>query len=208
MQRISIRTVMAFVLIASIVMAAVSVGSPPWAGAMLSTSFFTLTCSLLGVVFGRHDRRTYCTGFAALGWSYMALMYGPGIDVKVGRFLLAPQLARILYDAIHAEAPAPNATPAGGGGFQSVPVGPVAAATTAGGGGFGPVGPVRPARADMGRIAIAVEALFWAFLGGWAALAFASGKDGCSGGGRAADRKDDASPATGSGLASAERVGL
>ncbi|WP_165073743.1 hypothetical protein [Paludisphaera rhizosphaerae] len=186
MRTFSIRSLMAVVVVAAIGMAAFVVGSPPWAGAMLSLSFFALTCALLGVAFGRNERRIYWIGFASLGWAYMALIYAPVIDVKVSRYLFGSRLSQAIYDAIHAEAPAP-----GGGGFQSVPIGPLAAGAAAGGGGGGGGramgGAAAPNPADLDRVAIAIEALLWAFLGGWAALYFASGEDGCLGEKRSAE---------------------
>jgi hypothetical protein len=169
MRTFSIRTVMAFVVVAAIGMAALSVGSESWAGAMLSVSFFTLTCALLGVAFGRNERRIYWTGFAALGWTYMVLTYAPMLDARIGNNLFGPNLSWAIYQSVHAEAPA--------GGFQSVPLGPIGAAATAGGGG-GAAGPALPDPSNLRRTAIAMEALLWAFLGGWAALYFASGEDG------------------------------
>jgi len=172
MQTFSIRTVMAFVVVSAIGMAALSVGSAPWAGAMLSISFFTLTCALLGIAFGRNERRIYWTGFATLGWMYLILTYAPALDAKIGRNLFGPILSWAIYQVVHEE---PQ-----GMGFQSVPLGPIGAAATAGGGG-GAAGPILPDPANLRRTAIAIEALLWAFLGGWAALYFASGKDGCLG---------------------------
>jgi hypothetical protein len=142
---------------------------------MLSISFFTLTCALLGVAFGRDERRIYWTGFAVLGWTYMILTYAPVFDVKIGRSLWGPNLSWAIYQAIHEQAQA--------GGFQSVPIGPIGAAITTGGGG-GVSGPILPDPANLRRTAIAIEALFWAFLGGWTALYFASGKEGCLGNGQ------------------------
>ena len=165
----SIRTLMAATAVAALGMAAFVAGTPPWAGAMLSVSFFTLTCALLGVAFGRNGRRIFWIGFATLGWTYMTLMYAPVIDAKVSRFLFGPRLSRAIYDAVHAEPAA--------GGFQSVPVGPLSSGLAAGGG-VAMGGPAAPDPADLGRIAVAIEALLWAYLGGWAALYFASGRDG------------------------------
>jgi hypothetical protein len=164
---------MAFVVVAAIGMAALSVGSDSWAGAMLSVCFFTLTAALLGVAFGRNERRIYWTGFALLGWTYMVLAFTPMLDERIGSNLFGPILSWAIYQSIHDEAQA--------GGFQSVPLGPIGAAVTGGGGALGlggAAGPALPDPVNLRRTMIAMEALLWAFLGGWAALYFASGKDG------------------------------
>jgi hypothetical protein len=168
MRRFSIRSVMAFIVVAGISMAAIRIGTAPWSGAMLSITFFTMVCSLLGVALTRGTRRIYWSGFAALGWSYLLLMYAPWLDLKVGRFLLASQLFPYLAEVLDSDAQ-------GGGGLQSVPVGPLGAAAT--GGGFaGPVGGAGGRDlAAFSRIGVAIEALLWAYFGGWVACYFASG---------------------------------
>jgi hypothetical protein len=163
-------------------MTALSVGSDSWAGAMLSVSFFTLTCAILGVAFGRNERRIYWTGFTTLGWTYMVLTYAPMLDTRIGAKLFGPNVSWVIYQAVHDEAPA--------GGFQSVPLGPIGAGMTAGGGG-GAAGPVLPDPMNLVRTSIAIEALLWAFLGGWAAIYFASGR-----GGRLGEEGPAVAPAT------------
>jgi hypothetical protein len=58
--------------------------------------------------------------------------------------------------------------------MQSVPVSMIAAASTGGafGGGAG-----MQATSDFVRIGMALEALLWAYLGGWVACYFASGRE-------------------------------
>jgi len=168
MRRFSIRSVMAFIIVAGISLAAIRIGSAPWSGAMFSITFFTMVCSLLGVALTGGLRRTYWSGFAALGWSYLLLTYAPWLELKVGPFLLAPQLFPYLAEVLDSDAQ-------GGGGLQSVPVGTFGAAATGGafGGGFGGAGGRN--LPDFIRIGVAIEALLWAFLGGWVARYFASG---------------------------------
>ena len=108
------------------------------------------TASRTVAAFGRNGRRIFWIGFATLGWTYMTLMYAPVIDAKVSRFLFGPRLSRAIYDAVHAEPAA--------GGFQSVPVGPLSSGLAAGGG-VAMGGPAAPDPADLGRIAVAIEAL-------------------------------------------------
>jgi hypothetical protein len=90
--RFAIRSLMAVVVLSAIALAAIRNCSAVWAGAMFSITFFALTCSLLGIVFGRNIRRIYRSGFAVLGWSYMLLVSLPWLHGNIGRFLLAPNL--------------------------------------------------------------------------------------------------------------------
>jgi hypothetical protein len=167
MRRFSISTMMAVIVVSAVGLAAIRNCSAVWAGAMYSITFFTLICSLLGIVFGRNMRRTYWSGFAVLGWGYLFLLYVPWLYDKVGGFLLAPNLFAYLEEILHANSQ--------GGGLQSLPIGMLGAVAT--GGGFsGPTG--IDAMSDCVRIGVAMEALLWAALGGYAACYFASGPGG------------------------------
>ena len=166
--RITIAHIILVVLITAIGLAAIRSGSASWAGGMLSITFFVMICSLLGVVLERGMWRVYWSGFATLGWSYLLLTYAPWLDSEVGVHLLAPNLFVVLAEFLHSE-------PAGSG-LQSLPVGMLGATSTAGGfGGTGVVGPQNIF--EMRRIGVSLEALLWAFLGGWVACYFASRRE-------------------------------
>jgi hypothetical protein len=166
MRRFSIRALMAVVIVAAIGMAAVRNCSPVWSGAMLSITYFTMTCSLLGVAFRRDARRVYWIGFATLGWVYLLLSFVPSLRLNVGHFFVGPNLFAYLEELFHAEPPA--------GGLQSVPVAVLGAAATGGGMGGPAAGFINPA--PCVRLGVAIEALAWAALGGRAATFFASGR--------------------------------
>jgi hypothetical protein len=167
--RITIAHIILVVAISAVAFAAIQSGSASWAGAMTSITFFVMICSLLGVALERGIRRVYWTGFATLGWSYLILIYAPWVDQRIGRHLLAPNLFALLAEALQPVIPP---TPAGGG-FQSVPVGVMGAAET--GGGFG--GAMTPNVPEYKRIGESLEALLWAFAGGWVACYFASRRE-------------------------------
>ena len=169
--RITIAELVLVVVVVAIGLAAIRGQSAAWAGAMLSITFFAMICSLLGIALGRGPRRVYWSGFAVLGWSYLFLMYVPWLYTQVGTYLLAPNLFPVLDEMLHAE-------PSAAQGLQSVPVGFLGA--TAVGGGFSPGVAAVTDVSDLVRIGIAMEALLWAFMGGWAARYFASGPNGCS----------------------------
>jgi hypothetical protein len=170
--RITIAHLILVVLVAAIGLAAIRSGSAAWAGAMFSITFFAMICSLLGIALGRGIRRVYWSGFATLGWSYLLLIYVPWLDGKVGRFLLAPNVFAYLEEVLH---PEPQ------GGLQSLPL-EILGATATGGAFNGGVGGGTSVEdlSDFVRIGLAMEALLWAFLGGWAACYFASGRDQAS----------------------------
>jgi hypothetical protein len=162
MRRFSIRAVMAVIVLAAIGLAAVRNCSPVWSGAMLSITFFTLTCSILGIAFRRKRRRIYWIGFATLGWVYLLLSFHPSLHSYVGQSFLGPQFLASLEQLLHAEVPA--------GGLQSVPVEMFGVAATGGGfgGGAGP-GPTLINPYPCIQIGVALEAMIWAALGGYAA---------------------------------------
>jgi hypothetical protein len=164
--RITIAHIVIAVAICSVALAAIRSGSPAWAGAMFSITFFVMICSVLGVALERGMRRTYWIGFATLGWSYLLLSYAPWLDTRIGPYLLSPNLFAYLAEVLQ---PAP---PTGGGGFQSVPATKLYAVLIGGGFGGAPVLNI----AEYRRIGTSLEALLWAFAGGWVACYFASGR--------------------------------
>ena len=85
MTRISIRSIMAFIIVTGVSFAAIHSGSAAWAGTMFSITFFTMV--LLATrrrACTRRMCRVYWAGFALLGWSYLILNLAPGLDLKVG----------------------------------------------------------------------------------------------------------------------------
>jgi energy-coupling factor transporter transmembrane protein EcfT len=169
--RITIAELTLVVLVVALALAAIRAGSAPWAGTMMSITFFAMICSLLGVALGRGPRRVYWLGFAVLGWSYLLLTFVPWLHGNVGQFVLAPNLFAYLDEVLHPD-------PQGAGGLQSLPVGLLGATAT--GGGFGGGTASAQDSANFVRIGVTMEALLWAFLGGWVARYFASGQNGAS----------------------------
>jgi hypothetical protein len=166
--RITIAHIILVVAICAVAFAAIQSGSASWAGAMSSITFFVMICSLLGFALERGMRRVYWLGFAALGWSYLLLLYAPWVDQRIGRHLLASSLFSYLAAVLQAVPQPP------GGGFQSVPVGTFGAMQMGGGFGGGPWVPNVP---EYQRIGTSLEALLWAFAGGWVACYFASRRE-------------------------------
>jgi hypothetical protein len=170
--RFTIAEIALFVLVVAIGLAAIRSGSAAWTGAIVSVTYFALFCSLLGIAFGRRGRRVYWVGFAVLGWAYISLFYLPWQGANVGDGLFGPNLFEYFGDIVHPDPAAP-------GGLQNVSPGVFGVGSV--GGGFGGGATVGFTNADVRarvvRIGIALEALLWAFLGGWVARYFASGTD-------------------------------
>lgn len=191
--RITIAHIIVAVAICSVALAAIRGGSESWAGAMLSITFFVMIASLLGVALERGMWRIYWIGFATLGWSYLLLTFAPWVDQRIGAALLGPNLFEALAVVLHPDpqaggggiptSPAPGGF---GGGFRSVPVEMLAATGT--GGGFGG-GAWSPRVREFKRIGVSLEALLWAFAGGWVACYFATrrGRDDEAQAGRSAE---------------------
>jgi hypothetical protein len=171
--QITIAHLILIILVVAVALAAIRSGSAAWAGAMFSITFFAVICSLLGVALGRGMRRVYWSGFATLGWGYLLLVFAPWLDGKVGEYLLAPNLFAHIYEVLHPD-------PQAGGGLQNVPVEILGATATGGafgGGGFAIAVRRAEAISSFARIGVAIEALLWAFLGGWVACYFALRRD-------------------------------
>jgi hypothetical protein len=177
--RFTIGGLVLIVAIAAVALAAIRNASRPWAGAIYSIIFFVLICSFLGIILGRGMRRVYWSGFALLGWIYILLMYVPWLATNIGQFLLAPNLFEYLEAALNESQGGGGMGGMGGGtmgGMRSIPVEVMGALAT--GGAFGGGAPFNAVEAsDLQRIGMAMEALVWAFLGGWVACFFASGRE-------------------------------
>lgn len=168
--RITIAHIILAVAICSVGFAAIHSGSNSWAGAISSITFFVMICSLLGIAFERGMWRIYWVGFATLGWSYLLLTYAPWVEQRIGAHLLGPNLVPYIATLVH-----PAAPDGGGGGLQSVPVAMLATTTT--GGGFGGGGMPWSLLTEFKRIGTSLEALLWAFAGGWVACFFAGRRE-------------------------------
>ena len=190
--RFTLAEIALFVVVIAIGLAAIRSGSDAWTGAIVSVTYFALFSALLGIVFGRKSRRVYWVGFAVLGWGYMMLNFLPWLDISGGAGLVGPALFAYVGEIVHPDPAAPGTViPAGPNdlspmppsGLQSLPPGATSAGAVGGGfgGGAGPLVSNADARTRVVKIGIALEALLWAFLGGWIARYFASGPEGSMG---------------------------
>jgi hypothetical protein len=77
MRRSSIRTLMAFVLVSAVGLAALRNASNLWAGMMLLVALAAVGIAVLGAVILRGKERYGWAGFAFFGGGYLALAVGP-----------------------------------------------------------------------------------------------------------------------------------
>jgi len=73
--RISIKSLMAFVVLVGVGLAALAKPNNGWATVLSAFFLATLPTSLLGVIFRRGPARVGWVGFAVFGWSFFVLLY-------------------------------------------------------------------------------------------------------------------------------------
>src|SRR4051794_18630455 len=108
--RFSIATLLAWVALLGVGIAALRGGSPLWGNALFSLAIGTLTVAVLAAVYRRGRRRAFWVGFASCGWAYLLLALGPGNESLAGPFLVTTAVLDLLYPKV--VPPLPAATPA------------------------------------------------------------------------------------------------
>jgi hypothetical protein len=78
MRRLSIRTLMVFVLVSAICLAAVTNASEPWAVMMILIVLVVVVAATAVAVCTQGNRRAWCMGFAFLGGAYLITSNSPG----------------------------------------------------------------------------------------------------------------------------------
>jgi hypothetical protein len=103
MRRISIRTLMAFVLVSAVGLAALRNANELWAGMMLLVAMAALGGAVLGVILMRGRERAWWLGFAVFAGGYLALAFGPWLsDVfqpQLGTTHLLGHLRKLMFDS-------------------------------------------------------------------------------------------------------------
>jgi hypothetical protein len=79
MRRFSIRSLMAFVLISAVGLAALRSANELWAATMLSAALAAVGVAVLGASLMRGRERAWWLGFAVFGGGYLALSVGPWV---------------------------------------------------------------------------------------------------------------------------------
>lgn len=80
MRRFSIHSLMAFVFVSAIGLAALRNANEVWAGVLLAIVFITLATSVVGAITVRGGEQYAWAGFAVFGGGYLAMTLGPGLD--------------------------------------------------------------------------------------------------------------------------------
>ena len=80
MRRFSILTLMGFVLICAIGLAALRNANALWAGAMLTIIFLAMATAVMGALILRGGERYAWAGFAVFSSGYLAMTLGPGLN--------------------------------------------------------------------------------------------------------------------------------
>lgn len=187
--RITIRAVMALVLLVAVGVAALRYANDLWASLALTGVLLVVAVAALGAAFGRGSRRAWWGGFAALGFGYLSLSFGPWFSSAI-----RPQLATT-WLLTYAE-PRLCRTPATGGWitpivpyvFSSGSYGSVNPNQPFGMSGFIPSGGTDvfgqvPPATPFERVGHSIFSLLAGWLGGIAAMVFAArGRHGDSSG--------------------------
>jgi hypothetical protein len=187
--RFSIAGLIALVGIAATGFAAVRVASPGWSGGLFSLTILALLTAVLGIIYRRGPKRVFWVGFAIFGWTHLILASAPWFSRYTGPQLLGSKLFTQLFPILH-----PNAANAGmmgmggmgmggmggmggggmGGGFRQIAMGGMG---MVGMGGAAPAPGTFVYLQDFTQIGQSLEALIWAFLGGWAATYLSRGRE-------------------------------
>jgi hypothetical protein len=80
MRRFSILSLMAFVFVSAIGMAALRNANELWAGVMLTIVFIALATAVVGAMILRGGEQYASAGFAVFSGGYLAMTLGPGLD--------------------------------------------------------------------------------------------------------------------------------
>jgi MFS family permease len=100
MRRISIRTLMAFVLVSAVGLAALRNANELWSGMMLLTALVAVGVAALGAVFTCGKERAFWVGFAFFGGGYLGLTVGPWVSDTFRHQLGTPHLIGYIYELI------------------------------------------------------------------------------------------------------------
>jgi hypothetical protein len=101
MRRVSIRSLMIFVLISAIGLAAFRSAGDLGAGMLLLTSLAAVGMAVLGAIIMRGGERCWWTGFALFGGGYLALAVGPWLSDTFQQQIGTTHLLVRLHEHMH-----------------------------------------------------------------------------------------------------------
>jgi hypothetical protein len=97
MRRISIRTLMAFVIASAVGLAALRNAEPLWARLMLLTALSAVGIAGVGAIFTRRKERAWWVGFGVFCGGYLSLAYGPWLSERFEAEVEMTQLLGEIY---------------------------------------------------------------------------------------------------------------
>jgi MFS family permease len=101
MRRFSIRTLMAFVLVSAIGLAALRNANDLWAGMLLLLALAAVGAAMMGAVILRGRERYWWAGFAFFGGGYLAFAVGPWLSdtfqPQLGTTLSLDHLRKLMF---------------------------------------------------------------------------------------------------------------
>jgi hypothetical protein len=156
MRRISIRTMMAFVVVAGVGLATLRNASEFWAVTLLLADLIAVGVALLGAAFLRGREQAWWAGFALFSCGYLAFVMGLWFDFALHSQAVMIPVIRYAYDRINPEAAIQEATlkDARLSGARPLPPSP------------------RPAFVEFQRMVHALVALLSGLVGGMVATGF------------------------------------
>jgi len=99
--RFSLRSLLGAVTFIAVALASLMQPWRSWCPSLvLTATLFLLLLSIPASIFTDGQKRAFCVGFAFVGWGYFLLVYAPGVDVSVGRQLLAKPIAESVCFAV------------------------------------------------------------------------------------------------------------
>ena len=102
MRRFSIRSLMAFIVVAAIGLAALRNASDLWAGMLLLLALAAVAIAMMGAVILRGWERYWWAGFAYFGGGYLAVAVGPWLSDTFQPRLGTTQVLRHAHDRMMA----------------------------------------------------------------------------------------------------------
>jgi hypothetical protein len=110
MRRFSIRSLMAFVLVSAVGLAALRNANELWAGLMLTVAFGAAATAVMGALTLRGVERYRWAGFAVFSGGYLAMTLGPGLNAPFKSHFGTTALLNYVQSQVAVASPSQPAT--------------------------------------------------------------------------------------------------
>ncbi|MBI1904593.1 MAG: hypothetical protein HYS13_26150 [Planctomycetia bacterium] len=98
--KFSLAALLLSVTFLAVMFAALRSSSPLWSSVISTAAVTVLVFAFLGALVTRKETRSFCVGFAFLGWVYLLLMYGPWFGENVAPHMLSTQGLGFAYEKL------------------------------------------------------------------------------------------------------------